>query len=140
MRIFVMVIGMLITTMARAIDPQTFDSASQEERYRDLIEELRCLQCQNENLADSTAPIAKDLRREVLQMLKSGKDEKEIKSFLTARYGEFVLYRPRHDGAWLLLWLLPMLAGLAAIWAMRNSLSKGKSAANPAPPAAEEDW
>lgn len=97
----------LFTALVQSGQPLTFDSDSQEVRYNALVAELRCLVCQNQNLADSDAELAQDLRREVLELMQSGKSDEEIKTFLVDRYGEFVLYRPRLEKATYLLWLGP---------------------------------
>jgi len=99
-----------------ANQPLSFDNEQQELRYKVLVKELRCLVCQNQNLADSDADLAQDLRKEVLELMKSGKSDAEIKTFLVDRYGEFVLYRPRLEKATYLLWLGP--AGLLLIGAI----------------------
>ena len=76
-------------------EPLTFDSPEQQERFNKLTEELRCLVCQNQNLADSDAPLAHDLRDEIHKMIQSGKGNDQIKAYLVERYGDFVLYRRR---------------------------------------------
>jgi cytochrome c-type biogenesis protein CcmH len=83
-----------------------------------LETELRCLVCQNQTLADSNAPLAEDLRREVRELASSGKSDAEIKAYLVARYGDFVLYRPPLQSNTWLLWIGPfaLLAGGAGIW------------------------
>jgi cytochrome c-type biogenesis protein CcmH len=87
-----------------------------EERYNDLTLELRCLVCQNQNLADSDAPLAQDLRKEIYDMMMEGQDDGQIKTFMVERYGDFVLYRPALGGNTLLLWLMPgILLGIGAI-------------------------
>ncbi len=101
-----------------AAEPLVFDSPEQEARFDRLTEELRCLVCQNQSLADSDAPLAQDLRREVLLMLRQGQSDEEIKRFLVDRYGDFVLYRPPVNSSTLLLWLAPLLlltAGAAVV-------------------------
>lgn len=80
-----------------------------QKRYNVLIEELRCPKCQNQNLAGSDSAIAQDLRREVRIMLEAGRTDREIKDFLVARYGDFVLYRPPMSGITLWVWILPVL-------------------------------
>jgi cytochrome c-type biogenesis protein CcmH len=77
------------------------------ERFKHLTGELRCLVCQNQSLVDSNAPLAQDLRAEVLRLMASGRDDREIKSFLVDRYGEFVLYRPALSLRNSLLWIGP---------------------------------
>ncbi|MGB3391879.1 MAG: cytochrome c-type biogenesis protein [Stenotrophomonas sp.] len=94
--------------------PLQYRDRAEEARFHALTAELRCVQCQNQSLADSNAQIAHDLRREVLVLMHEGRSDAEIKQFLVDRYGEFVLYRPRMQGSTLLLWLTPgvlLLAG-----------------------------
>ena len=90
-----------------------------EARLHKLSQELRCLVCQNETLADSRAGLAEDLRREIREQMKAGKSDKEIVAFLTDRYGQFILYRPRVTPVTYLLWFGPfvlLLAGLAMLF------------------------
>lgn len=93
--------------------PRAFRDAAEERRFHALVSELRCVMCQNQSLADSNAQIAVDLRREVLELMRSGRSDAQIKDYLVARYGEFVLYRPPVRGATWLLWLGPGLLLLA---------------------------
>lgn len=87
-------------------------------RLKKLEEELRCLVCQNQSLADSNAPLAEDLRREVRALAAQGKDDEQIKQFLVQRYGDFVLYRPPVKATTWLLWAGPflLLLGGGAVW------------------------
>ena len=90
-----------------------------EQRLKNLSQELRCLVCQNETLADSRADLAEDLRDEIREQMKAGKSDKEIISFLTARYGQFILYKPQVTPTTYLLWFGPfvlLLAGLAVLF------------------------
>lgn len=89
-----------------------------EARLKRLEEELRCLVCQNQSLADSNAPLAEDLRREVRGLATAGKNDEEIKTFLVDRYGDFVLYRPPVKSTTWLLWYGPfiLLAGGGVVW------------------------
>ena len=89
--------------------PLRFNSASEEQRFLHVVTELRCVMCQNQTLADSNAQIARDLRREVLVLMRQGKTDDEIRDYLVARYGEFVLYKPRVEGKTWLLWFGPAL-------------------------------
>jgi cytochrome c-type biogenesis protein CcmH len=91
-----------------SIDPYEFDNDAQRDRYRQFIEDMRCPKCQNQNLAGSDAPIAKDLRHELHRLLIDGKSDKEIVDFMVARYGEFVLYKPPFDRKTAILWLAPL--------------------------------
>ena len=91
------------------VAPLRFENAAEEQRFHALVSELRCVMCQNQSLADSNAQIAFDLRREVLDLMREGKTDAQIKDFLVARYGEFVLYRPRMETTTWLLWLGPVV-------------------------------
>jgi len=89
-----------------------FSDESLRSRYQDLVEELRCPKCQNQNLADSNSPISKDLRREIQRMLEEKMSDREIKDYLKSRYSEFILYRPEVNKNTWLLWGSPLLVVL----------------------------
>ena len=131
---------------AHAIDPLPFVDAEREARFRVLVAELRCLQCQNQNLADSDSEIAKDLRREIFDQLEAGRSDDEIVAFLVDRYGEFVRYRPALNTSTLLLWLGPgliLLLGVGAVVVHLRRRQQSGTAAAPAGasgPADENDW
>ena len=104
---------------AQAADtPFRFDQPEQAARYQRLTEELRCLVCQNQNLADSHADLAQDLRNEVYRMITSGQTDRQIVDCMVARYGEFVLYRPPVSPLTWLLWFGPflLLVGAGGVW------------------------
>ncbi len=111
-----------------AIDILEFDSLQQEQQYQDLIDELRCLVCQNQNLADSNAGLAQDLRERTYQMVRSGKSDDEIVDYMVERYGEFVMYRPPLRTSTYLLWFGPViflvLAGVTAALYTRRMRDK----------------
>ena len=96
-----------------AIDAYEFRDEAERARYRTLVEELRCPKCQNQNIADSNAPIAMDLRREIFRMLEENKSNDEIVEYLVDRYGDFVRYKPPVNAKTLLLWYGP--AGLLVV-------------------------
>ena len=102
------------------IETYEFSSPELEQRYQDLSAELRCPKCQNQNIADSNAPIAKDLRKLLYQQLEEGASDEEIRDHMVARYGEFVRYRPSFSGATVILWLAPALLLLAAAMYQQN--------------------
>jgi len=137
-------LGLLLSTAAQAaIDTYEFGSEAERQRYRHLIEELRCPKCQNQNIADSDAPIAMDLRREVHRMLGEGRSDEEIVDFLVARYGDFVRYKPPLDARTLLLWygpagLLAIGFGVLAVMLVRRRRSVADPASNPLSPAERE--
>ena len=93
--------------------PLQFRDAAEETRFHALATELRCVMCQNQSLDDSNALIALELRREVLDLMRAGKSDGQVKEHLVQRYGEFVLYKPRVEGRTWLLWLGPALVLLA---------------------------
>jgi cytochrome c-type biogenesis protein CcmH len=94
--------------MVTAIDTgQAFDDPELQARYEHIIDEVRCLKCQNQTIKDSNAFLAGDLRREIRRLLTEGKTDAEIFDFLVLRYGEFALYRPRVSGKTLILWIAP---------------------------------
>ena len=104
---------------AADLAPPQFTDEAEQARFHHLTSELRCVMCQNQSLADSNAQIARDMRREVLLLMREGLDDAQIKQFLVQRYGEFVLYRPRVGPATWLLWFGPLLvlgAGGAVNW------------------------
>ncbi|MFM8517366.1 MAG: cytochrome c-type biogenesis protein CcmH [Nevskiaceae bacterium] len=109
-------LALLLSSSALAIDPIELSDPALQERYRDLTHELRCMQCQTQSIADSPVGLAGDLRREVRELLESGKTDAEIREHLRARYGDFILFRPVFNwrNAW--LWAAPvilLLLGLA---------------------------
>ena len=115
-------------------EPLVFESAEQEERYKDLTLELRCLVCQNQNLADSDAPLAQQLRGEIFDMLQEGRTDSEITGFMVDRYGDFVLYRPPMQGNTLALWVMPgavlMIGAIGVFFTVRNRSRKLAAAKN----------
>jgi cytochrome c-type biogenesis protein CcmH len=135
MRIAVFLGAMLLTMQAVAIDAgRAFEDPEQQARYELLIKDLRCLVCQNQSIADSNASLASDLRREVREMMIAGQSDEQIREFMTARYGDFVLYRPPVSPRTWLLWSAPVLLllgglGIAAMVVMRRMRA---AKANPA--------
>lgn len=102
-----------------------FNSPEEQKRSIDLAKQLRCPQCQNQNLVESNSPIAKDLRLEVYQQIKAGKSDKEVVAFMTRRFGDFVLYEPPLNAKTYVLWLLPLLLligfGIMAVKSVKKS-------------------
>jgi cytochrome c-type biogenesis protein CcmH len=92
-----------------AVDPTQMPTPQLQARYLALTHELRCMQCQNETLADSPVELAADLRSEVRDMLLAGKSDAEVRAFMVARYGDFILFRPRFTARTAWLWLVPGL-------------------------------
>ena len=131
--------GLLVAVGAFAIDTEAaFPDAARQARYEHLTQELRCLVCQNQSIADSNASLAGDLRREVKEMIASGKSDDDIKAFLTARYGDFVLYDPPLSARTVLLWAAPALLVLLTVGAAARVIlrrSKAPIDADPEEPA-----
>ena len=130
--------GAATAQAVRDAAPLEFRDAAEERRFNALVSELRCVMCQNQSLADSNAQIAHDLRREVFDLMRSGRSDEEIRSFLVDRYGEFVLYRPRFGGHTVVLWLAPGLLLLAgAVVVVRIVRARGGKAL---PPEEDQEW
>lgn len=129
---------------AHAIDPIEFRTPEEERRFKAIVRELRCLQCQNESIAESHATIARDLRRQVIEQLREGRSDAEIRGFMTDRYGEFVLYRPPMEPRNYVLWAAPVLLAVLGIGLLLMEMRKRKAAtragATAPPPATGEDW
>ncbi len=98
------------------IDAYQFDDPEKEALYKKLIKELRCTVCQNQDIGDSNADLAKDLRRKTYEMISSGKDEEYVLEFMSQRYGDFVLYRPRLQSNTILLWVGPFIILIFAVF------------------------
>lgn len=107
-------------------DVYKFDTPQQEKIYNELILEFRCLVCQNQNIADSDADLAKDLRAKTRELLLEGKTENEIKEFMRARYGDFVLYTPPLNTTTWWLWSLPIIVLVFAMVGVFFSFRKFK--------------
>ncbi len=107
--------AMGMSTAAWAIDPIEMSDPVLQERYRSLTQELRCMQCQNQSIADSPVGLAGDLRREVRELLESGSTDAEIREYMRARYGDFILFRPRFSMQNLWLWLTPLILLLIGV-------------------------
>ncbi len=119
MRKLAAVLLVLVAATATAVDTEApLETAEQQSLYRKLLEEVRCMVCQNQNLADSDAPLARDMRRELRRMVEEGASEGDVKQFLLDRYGDFALYRPRLAPNTLLLWIGPGVIVLLALGAI----------------------
>lgn len=112
-----------------AFEPREFPSAEAEARYKHLVSELRCLVCQNQNLADSNADLAGDMRREVHDMILAGKSDAEIIDFMVARFGDFVLYRPPLKPKTVLLWAAPALLAAGGLLFLYRQLRRRQATA-----------
>ena len=116
---------------APAVQPdEVLSDAALEKRARGLSAELRCLVCQNQSIDDSDAPLARDLRLLVRERLVAGDTDKEVRDFVVARYGEFVLLRPPFSFETLLLWFMPLLALAAAVFILWSSFRAAQTSAH----------
>ena len=139
--LFALCVAMAGVAMAQAIDPLPFKNHAEELRFQHLTSELRCLVCQDENLADSNADFARDLRHKVFELMQDGKSDEQIKQYLVDRYSTYVLYDPPLNGGTLLLWFGPLailLVGAAVvIFTIRK---RGRAGVVSAPTDDGDDW
>lgn len=130
-----------VAQVASNTAPLEFRDSAEEARFHALAEQLRCVMCQNQSLADSNAQIARDLRAEVLDLMRQGKDDAQIKEFLVQRYGEFVLYKPRMQLRTWLLWFGPLLIVAAAAYGLWRIVRKRNAAVAALPKADDaQEW
>lgn len=115
-----------------AIDVYTFDNDAQEQTFRELTKELRCPKCQNQDIADSNAGLAKDLRDKTYQMVREGKEKQEVVDYMVARYGNFILYNPPLMASTLILWLGPLLVIVIGVVTVVVRSRRRPAAARPA--------
>ena len=106
-RLFCLLLAMLAAPGWAVIETYEFETEELRERYQVLTQELRCPKCQNQNIADSNAPIARDLRERLHEQLHAGRSDAEISDYMVQRYGDFALYRPRFSGRTAVLWVAP---------------------------------
>ena len=122
-RFLILMAFSLLFQFASASSLYPFANMKQEAQFNHLLRDLRCLVCQNQDLADSNAPLAKDLRAEVYELVKSGQSDSEIMSYLSSRYGDFILFNPPFKWITAVLWVGPLiflLIGLLIFWRMAN--------------------
>ena len=134
LRSFMLVLGtlLMISGQAKEAQPMAEDPVV-ETRLLQLSDDLRCLVCQNEALSASNADLAKDLRREIRGLIKSGKSDAEILDFMVARYGDFVLYRPPVKPTTWLLWGGPFILLIGAVFGLLNYLRRRSNGATDKP-------
>ena len=122
MRILLSILSLsLVATIAYAVDTEeALDDPVLQARYEKIIDEVRCLKCQNTTIKDSNAFLAGDLRREIRHMLEDGLTDEQIFDFLVERYGDFALYKPRASGKTLILWIAPALFLLGGAYVLVN--------------------
>jgi len=140
-RLLALLLLCLLSSLATAqvtVPDEPSDDPAVEERLAKLSHELRCLQCQNQTLAESPSSIAADLRREIREQIKAGKSDKEIVAFLTQRYGDFILYRPRVTPLTYLLWFGPFVLLIGGLFVLFRYVRQRRDAIAEQPLTAEE--
>ena len=131
MRYLLLFLISLLISVLNAEQLITFSDDAYLKRYQNLLEELRCPKCQNQNLADSNAPISNDLKEEIQRLLEQGLDDDDIKRALTERYSDFILYDPKFNKNTYFLWLAPFVVLLIGFWwvycmSTKNYISQSK--------------
>ena len=134
----ILIFANLFAPASIALEPTKYQSNDEEQRFKSLANELRCVMCQNQSIADSNAPIAHDLRVEVLSLMREGKTDAEIKNYLVERYSEFVLYQPPVNKKNAVLWAGPFLLLLIGLFVVANIIRKKSSA--PTTVDKNEEW
>ncbi len=114
MRILILIL-IVFAMPLKAIDTYTFENPENEERFKALSSELRCLVCQNQTISGSNADLAKDLRKQIYEMIHKGQSNQEIIDFMVERYGDFVLYKPPLKATTIVLWIGPFILLIIAI-------------------------
>lgn len=132
--LLVCLVAAMRAPLAAPIETFHFDTVEQEQAFHRLSEELRCLVCQNQSIAESNADLARDLRHEIHEMLLQGKSEQQIIDFMVARYGDYVLYRPPFKPLTWLLWLGPAIGFFIALWYAIVLIRRQAARAEDAPP------
>lgn len=112
----ILLLSMVSLSSQATIDAYQFDDPEKEALYKKLVKELRCTVCQNQDIGDSNSGLAQDLRRKTYEMISAGKDEDYVLDYMSDRYGDFVLYRPRLQTNTLLLWVGPFIILIAAVF------------------------
>lgn len=115
-----------MSSLHAAFEAKKFNNVEQEQRYKQLINEFRCVVCQNQNIADSNAELAKDLRKQVYKMINAGNSDSEIMDFMVTRYGDFVLYRPQFNSSTFILWVGPFIIFVFGFYVLVNFIRQRK--------------
>jgi cytochrome c-type biogenesis protein CcmH len=119
MKLVVLLFSLLLSISAQAaIDAYKFDDPKKEKIYHELTDELRCLVCQNQNIAGSNAELAVDMRRKTYEMVSAGQSKQQVADYMADRYGDFVLYKPPFKASTAVLWVGPFIILAVSIWLM----------------------
>lgn len=141
MRPAALIMGFLLAFSAMAATPDiyNFDSRAEEIRFQNLTSELRCPKCQNQNIADSNAPISRDMREAVYRMMKGGADNEEIIGALESRFGEFIRYKPKVNERTIWLWATPVIVVLIGLLVVIAIVLRSRASAAGATPLSEDE-
>ncbi|MDY6840095.1 MAG: cytochrome c-type biogenesis protein [Pseudomonadota bacterium] len=141
LRIVYWVLALSLSGVAAAdvADVYDFEDPAQEQRYQNLTSELRCPKCQNQNIADSSAPISRDMRGVVYQMMKDGASNEEIVESLVGRFGEFVRYKPEFDSRTFLLWATPAIGVFGGLLVVAGVVIRSRRAGPESPALSAEE-
>lgn len=124
--IIVLTLFFSFSTLHASVEIKKFENEKQEQRYKYIIDELRCLVCQNQNISGSNAGLAQDLRKQVHKMILAGEDDEAIFDFMVTRYGDFVLYRPPFKASTFFLWVGPFLIFVLGLFVLIRFIRKRK--------------
>ena len=124
--LFVFTLLFSLSSLNAAVEVKQFENAQQEQRYKHIIDELRCLVCQNQNISGSNAGLAQDLRKQVYKMIIAGESDEAIFDFMVTRYGDFVLYRPPFKATTFFLWVGPFLIFAIGLFVLMRFISQRK--------------
>lgn len=136
---FLLVIAFASSSIADPRDVYGFDTREQEQRFQTLISELRCPKCQNQNIADSNAPISKDMRDEVYRMMSDGASNEQIVGALVDRFGEFVRYKPEVDSRTILLWATPAIVVFGGLLVVAGIIIRSRRSDQSEPALTDEE-
>lgn len=121
-KILMGVLLLIHAAQAANVELYKFDDPNQEKTYKALTEELRCLVCQNQNIADSNAELAQDMRRKTYELVRQGQSKQQIADFMANRYGDFVLYKPPFKLKTAVLWIAPFVLLALAVWFLLRTI------------------
>ena len=124
--LFIFTLLFSFSSLYAEIEAKQFENVKQEQRYKHIIDELRCLVCQNQNISGSNAGLAQDLRKQVHKMIIAGESDEAIFDFMVTRYGDFVLYRPPFKATTFFLWVGPFIIFAIGLFVLMRFIAQRK--------------